>query len=147
MPNLGKTVMINVTAHDIEEGKCRDPNKCMIKLAVARAIDIPHGYIKVDATGVSITRRTDYREKAFLTHNALINMLRFDQKQQVKPFKFKLVFHKTSKVYKASEQRKAQVNAARHKRKAEGRPDKKYNLHQRVAGIAIDSTIAKAINS
>lgn len=146
MPNLAKSIAIQITQHDIDEGKCRDPNKCMIKIAVARAIDVPHGYIKVDATGVSVTRRTTYREKAFLPHNALINMLRFDQKQEVKPFRFKLIFHKTSKVYKASEHRKAQVNAARAKRKAEGRPDKTYNLHQRVAGIAIDREMAAEIN-
>ena len=144
--NLRKEVTISVTQHDIDEGKCKNPNKCMIKLAVARAINIPHGYIKVDATGISITRRNDYREKSFLSHNAIVNMLRFDQNKEVRPFRFKAVFHKTSKVYKASDHRQKQVNAARKKRIAEGRPDKKYNLHQRIAGVAIDKELAAEIN-
>lgn len=134
--NLSTKVRISVTQADIDVGKGCDPNKCMIKLAVARAINIPHGYIKVDATGISVTRRTTYREKAFIPRTALKNMLAFDKdKTAVRPFAFTLTFHKTTKVYKASEHRKEQINRNRRENNPPSR-NRKYGLAKRIQGIA-----------
>lgn len=142
MPNMKKKVKVNVLQRDIDEGECRKPHKCAIKLSVARAIDVPHGYIKVDATGISVTRRTDFREKAFLPNSVKVYMVKFDKKLPVKPFTFTAVFHKTSKVYKSTAARRAQVNANRNRRLSEGHKPPKYNLHQRVIGLSVPKDLA-----
>ena len=144
-PNLAKRVAINVSNTDIHESECRDPNKCMIKVAVARALRIPHGYIHVDATGISVTRRDDFREKAFLPKTALKNMLKFDKKQydELKPFRFMAEFHKTTKVVKSTAKRKARINELRNARLAAGIKPRKYNLKSRVVGIAFSKDLLK----
>jgi hypothetical protein len=144
-PNLNKKITVAVRREHIDEGKCGDPNHCMIKLAVADAIGIANGYVRVDATGVSITRRKDYRERAFLPKPALRAMLEFDRKKEVEPFTINLTFLPTTRVAKTSPERRAQVNAARAQRKAEGRPDKKYDMAKRLIGVAM-ATDAIAID-
>lgn len=162
--NMSKVVHGEVSQEMIDLAKGCDPHKCMYKLAVSMAINVPGGYIKVDSSGVSITRRTDFREKAFLPMNMIKNMLLFDEyKRQmeafrkgkreekpicpVKPHKFKLTFIKTTKVYRSSEERKEQINKARRKRKEEGRPDRKYYLHKRVAGLSAPMDIHKRLDA
>ena len=51
----------------------------MIKVSTKRALNLAHGYIHVDATGVSISRNGKYREKAFLPRSAVKQMLLFDE--------------------------------------------------------------------
>jgi len=90
-----KNVLIEVKREDIEDGKCKDPNLCMIKVAVKRAIG-GHGYVKVDSTGISITRRDDYREKFWWSssrHKGLLALHAFDEGRPVKPFTFIADFH------------------------------------------------------
>jgi hypothetical protein len=146
-PNLNKRVTVEIRREHITEGACGDPNKCMIKLAIAEAIRVPHGYIKVDARGVRLTRRKDYREGAFLPMIAYKKMLAFDNGQTVEPFSIRLNFVKTDAVKKpASAERKAQINAARATRKSSGRPDKKYTLAKRLRGIAFTSEAAKELH-
>jgi hypothetical protein len=129
-----KRVKISGTQADIDEGKCGDPNKCMIKLAIRRAIKCPHGYINVKANRISITRRPDYRERAFLSDIAARNMVLFDKdKSAVKPFVFWAEFQRHTNIVKRDRE---QVNAARRKRRAEGRPDKTYSLAKRIVGLA-----------
>ena len=53
-PVQSKKVTVHVLNWDIEGAECRKPTKCMIKVAVKRALNLAHGYIHVDATGVSI---------------------------------------------------------------------------------------------
>lgn len=144
-PNLARHVKVRVTQADILEADCGDPNKCMIKVAVARAIGVPHGYIRVHATGIAVTRRQDYREKAFLPKTAYVNLLRFDfNRDAVKPFTFNLEFRKTTRVHHSTSERRAQVNRARARRKEEGRPDKQYSLSKRLQGIAVTAELAAA---
>jgi hypothetical protein len=140
-PNLAKRVTINVSHTDITDSECRDPNKCMIKVAVARALRVAHGYIHVDSTGISVTRRKDFREKAFLPRIAAKNMYLFDDEDTahlVKPFRFTAEFHKTTKVYKSSPERKAQINTRR-----AGVKRRKYSLHSRVIGLAIPKDLIR----
>lgn len=139
MKKFPTRVRIPVTQADIDDGMSCDPNKCMIKIATARAVNVPHGYIKVDATGISITRRTDWREKAFLPKAAVRNMLLFDKpdtRKTVKPFTFTAIFHKTTQVVRSSEERKARINLLRRRRAAAGIKPKKYTLHMRVRGLS-----------
>lgn len=144
-PNLSKKVRVSVSGSDIHSSECLDPNRCMIKVSMARALRVPHGYIHVDSTGISVTRRRDYREKAFLPRIAARKMLEFDREAEarkkglpskVTPFQFTVEFHKTSKVVKSTQERKDRINELRQRRSAAGIKPRKYSLHQRVVGIA-----------
>lgn len=132
-----KTVRVHVRQADIDDAECGLPTKCMIKVALKRALNLAHGYIHVDATGVSISRNGRYREKAFLPRPAMVNMVSFDKdKSAVKPFNFQLTFFKTTKVADAA--RLAITNRATRKHRAKkGYVPKKYNMRQRVIGMAI----------
>jgi hypothetical protein len=131
---------IHVNQRNIDEGKCGDPNHCMIKVAVKHAIG-GHGYVNVDASGISITRRPDYREKAFMPRKVRELMLVFDKWGRggrvgpcpVKPFSFKLTFVRTSSITKRDN---GAVNAKRRERIATGWKQKKYDMRKRIAGIA-----------
>lgn len=134
-----KTVRVHVTKEDIDGAECRKPTKCMIKVALKRALNLSHGYIHVDATGVSISRNGLYREKAFLPRRAMVNMVTFDEEKPVKPFPFTLTFFKTTKVGKITdEQRKKYTRRA----KSTGAAKKKYNMRERVIGLAISKSAA-----
>lgn len=115
-------ILIEVSKEDIDEGMCGLPNKCMIKLAVKRAIG-GHGYVKVESSGIAITRRDDFRERAFLPRPAQRAMVAFDNKEPVRPFSFWLHFMKTSRIEKRDPDK---VNATRQKRKATGWKQPKY---------------------
>ena len=149
-PNLSKRVTVYVSNSDIHDSECCLPRKCMIKVAVARALRIPHGYIHVDSTGISVTRRSDFREKAFLPRIAQRKMLEFDAEKaarkqglpsKVTTFRFVAVFHKTTKVAKSSAKRKARINQLRNARAAAGIKPRKYNLQTRVAGLTSTTTV------
>jgi hypothetical protein len=136
-----KNIVVQVTRDDIESAECGKPTKCMIKVALKRALNLSHGYIHVDATGVSISRNGSYREKAFLPRPAMVNMVKFDAEanlpraaRTVKPFKFQLQFFKTTKVNKYTP---AQM-AVKIKRKVEnGNSKKRYDIRSRVIGLAL----------
>jgi len=129
-----KHLQIDVTQANIDEGKCGKPNLCMIKLAVKHAVG-GHGYVKVDATGIAITRRDDYREKfswPSSRHPALLAMVAFDQNKPVKPFSFVANFRKTSNIEKRDQ---TKVSATRRKRRTEVGPDRKYDIRSRIVGV------------
>jgi hypothetical protein len=126
---------IHVSRAHIAEGECRQPTKCMIRLAVKHAIG-GHGYVKVDATGIAITRRDDYREKFHwpsARHKAVRAMIAFDKKEPVEPFTFVAKFQRTTKIVKRDT---VQVNRWRDARKAAGRPDKRSDMKKRIIGLA-----------
>lgn len=130
-----KTVSVAVLKDDIEVAECGKPTKCMIKVALKRALNLSHGYIHVDATGVSISRNGSYREKAFLPRKAMVNMVLFDKdKSLVKPFKFQLTFMKTTKVHKYDDET---MKRKIERKKANGNSKKRYDIRSRVIGMAI----------
>jgi len=133
-PVQSKKVTVHVLNWDIEGAECRKPTKCMIKVAVKRALNLAHGYIHVDATGVSISRNGKYREKAFLPQRALSAMVAFDHGWSVKPFKFTLEFHKTTRVGKISEQQRETYTK---RAKSNGSAKKKYDMRSRVIGLSV----------
>lgn len=135
-------VKVDVLQQDIDEGKCKNPNLCMDKLAIKRAIKCPHGYIKVANGRVSITRRPDYRERADLPQKAIDMIALFDENPKaVKPHSFWLTFRKTTKVVKRDKER---VNKNRRENNQPSRY-RKYNLHERVAGLAVDKEHIKKL--
>lgn len=130
-----KHVLVHVLQSDINTAECGKPTKCMIKVALKRALNLAHGYIHVDASGISISRNGRYREKAFMPRTALVNMLKFDKdKNSVKPFKFKLNFIKTTPVQEKSA---ADIESSYRSGKATGAAKKKYDMRSRVVGIAV----------
>jgi hypothetical protein len=139
-----KHVTVHVTQGDIDAAECGKPTKCMIKVALKRALNLAHGYIHVDATGVSISRNCKYREKAFMPRPALINMLKFDKgKVGVKPFTFKLHFVKTTPI--ADAERAASTRRAKQKERAkQGFVEKKYDMRSRVVGVALSGGVLVA---
>src|SRR5262245_1255459 len=138
-----QTIRVFVKQAHIDQAKCRDPNKCMIKLAVKEAIG-GHGYVKVDSTGIAITRRPDFREKAFLPRAGVKHLFEFDDGKEVKPFQITLKFFKTTRVYKNSEDRRLQINKARVARISAGRPDKRSEMQKRLRGLAVAASKADA---
>lgn len=140
MSKFPATIKVRVTPSDINEGKCKDPNKCMLKLAIKREIG-GHGYVNVKGGVASITRRADYREKGFLPRSALKAMLDFDNRREVKPFTFNITFYKTTKI--TNRERMDQMNAITRKNRAKpGYKAKKYTMRQRIAGIAVGEAVA-----
>lgn len=136
-----KTLTVHVTKDDINNAECGNPNGCMIKVALKRALNLAHGYIHVDASGISISRNGMYREKAFMPRSAQARMLAFDQQQQVSPFRFKVTFFKTTKVGKLSEEQRGKYTL---RAKANKSAKKKYNMRSRVIGVAIGGVAAAA---
>lgn len=144
-------IEINITEEDILSGVCGNSRNCMIGLAVQRELGLIHGYVKVDATGVKITRRPDYREKSDLSDRAVNMLCAHDTAKRlglnpldyVKPAKIKLHFRKTTKIApKATPERKAQINKARRLRAANGNPDRISYKRDRMAGKAIGPQLA-----
>lgn len=130
-----KTMNINVTQADINAATCADPTHCMIHIAVKRAIG-GHGYVKVDARGVFITRRDDYREHAVLPRRAYRKMLQFDKdRASVGPFAFGLTFAKTTKIHKYSDKQLEKRENNRRALRAAGKL-KKWNPAERYTGVA-----------
>jgi hypothetical protein len=130
-------VGINISDAIIDGSKGCDPIGCEIKVATKVAIG-GHGYVNVDASGVAITRRNDYREKAFLTRPLQAWMIAFDKWSRnagprPKAIKATLVFHKTTKIVKRD---RDEINAARQARAARGIKQKKYTMRERVVGLA-----------
>lgn len=134
-----KTVKVYVTHDDIDNAECRKPTKCMIKVALKRALNLSHGYIHVDATGISISRNGSYREKAFMTRPVLDKMLAFDRHETVKPFSFILQFQKTTNITKKSDAHVVQTKKSHRKT---GIDKKRYNMRERVIGVAVGGSIA-----
>jgi hypothetical protein len=139
MTNFKKHMLISVTQAHIDAAKCRDPNKCMIKLAVIDAVG-KRCYCKVDLRGISITRRNDYRERSFIPQNAGRALVRFDSREEVRPFHFWCHFEKTTRI--VSEERKAQVVQKRKEAKANGIKPKRYAYAKRIAGLAVEGARA-----
>lgn len=130
-PKLAKEVTIDVTQPDIDGAQCRRPTRCMIAVALRRILNMAHGYVHITTRGVFITRRSDYREKAFLPKLAARNLILFDDGKPVAPFKFKLEFLRGTPVVKVSSERRKQINRAR-----AGKPRKAYDIKDRIQGVA-----------
>lgn len=147
-------VNVGITKYDIEHGKCGDPTHCMIRVAIGRELGLVHGYVKVDATGVSVTRRPDYREKAKLPKSALDALMIFDEcgrlgldpLDYVRPFNFALQFKKTTKVVKVSAERKQQIREAKAARFASGKPDRVSFKRSRIAGVSVSQKVAARLD-
>lgn len=146
---------VEVLQRDIEEGKCMLVSRCMHKVAIERAlrkID-PRGgdhKTKVDGQLVRFSLR-GYRYQGLLPKSAKMSLLQFDKERRarakaeksglkflskVRPMKYRLEVERGSKITPFTRERMEQVNAARRRRAAEGRPDKRnYDIRYRIEGL------------
>ncbi len=119
-----------------------DPNLCMIKLAVKRALNLAHGYIHVDASGIAISRNGKYREKSFLTKSVINNLILHDKpatRHLVKPFSFWADFFKVGPVKKVSKKQRREYTA---RAKRNGNSKKKYAPRSRIVGLSAGNIAA-----
>jgi hypothetical protein len=139
-----ETFKIPVSVHtkDIEEGACRDPHRCMEKLAIFRALTEMLGEGKVDRLRIDGAQikfnYNGYRWHATTPKKAKISLIAFDAKKSVAPHRYTVTAIKGTKIQKVSAERQHQVNLARQARKDAGTPDKQrtgHSLHQRVVGL------------
>jgi hypothetical protein len=136
------TFNVKVCREDIEVGKCRDPHRCMEKVAIARALTEEFGENKVERLridGAQIKFNLNgYRWHATTPKKAKRCLIAFDAKRPVAPHQYAVTAIKGTKIQKISAERQDQINRARRARIAAGTPDKKrtgQSLHQRVIGL------------
>jgi hypothetical protein len=154
-----KIEIIKVTARvgqrDIEEGRCGLISKCMARVALERELRNrdPKGgdhRVKIDSGNVSFILQ-GYRWRGLASKELKRPLIQFDKERKararaerlglpfvskVKPFPFTVEAHKGSRIQQFTRERMDQINAARRKRVAEGKPDsRKYDLRYRVEGL------------
>ena len=134
--------IVGVTGRDIDEGKCRDPHRCMERVAIQRALESLLGEGKVERLrldGAQIKFNYDgYRWAATTPKTAKKKLIEFDHNRPVGPHHYKVIVIRGTKIQKANPQRQEQINRARRARVAAGTPDKKHtaaSLHARVIGL------------
>ena len=131
---MKKRERIYVSQENIDNGECGNGRKCPIRLGVKDSLNLGHGYCHVDATGISITRKGDWREKAFIVKSALRWLLDYDKRKPVRPFSFWATFHNTTPVTKlTAAQRKEYTVRAR----ANGNSKKQYKKQSRLVGVSL----------
>src|SRR5262245_7489812 len=148
-------VRVIVTATDIAEGLCLLISKCMEKIAIERALrklDPRGGDHRVRIDGVQIRFNLDgHKWHALLPRPQKRMVIQFDHERKarerakkrgeafvskVQPHRWIMEATKGDKIQPFTRERQEQVNAARRRRIAEGRPDKThYDLRHRVEGM------------
>lgn len=141
-------IRVATTQHDIDEGMCLIPTKCMEVLAVSRALSNQLGLtpdqisrLRVRVNGGHIHFNYDgFRWIADMPAAARNEMIRFDRdKHLAKPHSFTITARQTTKIIPMTDERREQINLARNNRIREGRPDKLYTaptIRERIVGFA-----------
>jgi hypothetical protein len=148
-------VKVEVIQRDIEEGVCGSTSKCMEKVSIERALrkKDPRGgdhKVRIDAGIVKFALK-GYRWRGITPSVAKRSLIQFDKEakarlkaekagvkhvSKVKPHQYWLEAERMQKIVPFTRERMDQVNAARDRRRAEGRPDRtRYDLHTRVTGL------------
>lgn len=146
---------VRVTAEDIAEGECLLANKCMVRVAVERALrqldpSMPNHHTRVDAGHIRFNLK-GRRCVADTPRVAKAALIKFDAevrekrkakrkgvpfKSEVEPFSLKVMGELRGKLTPTSRKRKDGINQARRRRAEAGQKPKKYTLHKRVVGFA-----------
>lgn len=146
---------IKVQHRDIEGGKCCLVAKCMEKVSIERALrDLdPKGgdhKVRVDAGVVKFNLR-GHHWHGILPKMPKVKLVQFDKERKarmkaerqglkfvskVEPHQYTLEAQKGSAIVPFTRERQEQVNEARRRRVAAGKPDKhRYDLRYRVEGL------------
>jgi hypothetical protein len=149
------TFPVKVIQSDISQGKCGLISRCMHKVAIERALRVkdPRGgdhKVRIDGGNFRFTLR-GYKWRGMTPIKVKQTLVMFDKERKkrakaeaageafmsaVKPHAYRLEAQRGEKVQAFTRERMDQVNAARNRRRAEGRPDKsKYDLRHRVEGL------------
>jgi hypothetical protein len=125
------------------DGQC-DPRNCWHYVGINKKMDeIAPGerhQVKVDAGHIKVNYH-GWRYVADTPRHVKRSLMLFDKGhyEALRVREYSLRFRRTTKIIEqdnSSPERKAQINAARRKRIAEGKPDKVYNLRKRVEGFS-----------
>jgi hypothetical protein len=140
---------------DIEEGKCGLISLCMERVAMERALRVidPKGgdhHVKIDGGSFKFNFR-GYHYNGITPKIAKLALIQFDKERRpreraerngekfvskVEPHSYRVEATKGTKVQQFTRERQEQVNEARRRRSAAGKPDqKKYDLRYRVQGL------------
>jgi hypothetical protein len=151
-----KRFKVEVKAHHINDGACRNANKCMIRLAVEAALrelepDEPNHWTKV-ANGRLTFHSGGWHWKAELAKVALRNLIEFDKEEKarlqakldgaaflskVRPFAFTVEAHRGGRKEKPTPERAARIREMRRIRIVERREKPRlYTLKKRIVGCA-----------
>jgi hypothetical protein len=146
---------VHTQQRDIENGKCSLISLCMEKVAIERALRAldPKGgdhRVRIDGGDLKFNFQ-GYRYHGHVPRIAKLNIIQFDKERRAReraerkgekfiskvgPHSYRVEATKGSKIQPFTRERQEQVNEARRRRAAEGRPDKqKYDLRYRVEGL------------
>lgn len=135
-------IPVSVCSKDIEDGACRDPHRCMEKLAIFRALTELLGkdkFSRLRLDGAQIKfNYNGHRWHATTPKTAKKSLIAFDMKRPVAPHRYTVIAIKGTRIQKLSAERQHQINLARNARVAAGTPDKRptgKSIHQRVIGL------------
>jgi hypothetical protein len=148
-------VQVHVLQRDIDGGKCMLISLCMHKVAIERALrdlDPKGGDHKVRCdTGLVKCNLSGHRWHGILPRTPKLALLQFDKERRarakaeregrafvskVKPHRYILEIQKGAAVLPFTRERQEQINEARKRRVAAGKPDKKrYDLRYRIEGL------------
>jgi hypothetical protein len=146
---------VSVSKRDIEEGKCGLSSKCMHKVAIERALrslDPKGGDHRTKVDGGKIRFNLNgYRYEAMPPKIVKTTLIKYDQERKarakaeraglkfeskVNPVKYRIEATRKSKIEPFTRERQEQINEARRRRAAAGKPDeKRYDLRFRVEGM------------
>ena len=150
---------VNVLQRHIDEGECGYSNRCMEKLAITSALikhlglnperdadEINKLKVKIDSTGIKFNYDGYRYVMAPPPKDARKNLIAFDKAKgdpvklaRIKPHNYTVIAARTSKIEPFTRERQDQINRARQRRIAQGRPDKpapRNTVHERVVGMA-----------
>jgi hypothetical protein len=146
---------VSVLKSDINGGACMLISKCMHKIAIERALRKldPRGgdhRTRVDGGNVKFNLR-GYHWIAFAPKKLKTSLIVFDKEKRARaraerdgvefvskvvPHTYRVEAHRTSKIEPFTRERQEQVNEARRRRIAAGKPDKRnYDIRHRVEGM------------
>jgi hypothetical protein len=146
---------VRVTKRDIDEGKCGLVARCMHKVAIERSLRNldPKGgdhRTKVDGGKIKFNLH-GYRWEAMSPKIVKMTLIKFDRERKarakaekaglsfqskVEPVSYRVEAIRRSKIEPFTRERQEQINDARRRRVAAGKPDKKrYDLRHRVEGM------------
>ena len=146
---------VSVIKRDIEDGKCGLSAKCMHKVAIERALrslDPKGGDHRTKVDGGKIKFNLNgYRWEAMSPKVVKMTLIKFDRERKarakaeraglkfeskVEPVTYRVEAIRKNKVEPFTRERQEQINEARRRRVAAGKPDKKkYDLRYRIEGM------------
>jgi hypothetical protein len=146
---------VRTIQRDIDGGRCGLISACMEKVAIERALRKfdPSGgdhRVKIDG-GNFVFNLRGHRWRGFVPKAIKKMIIAYDHERpkqnkaqklgqpftsKIGPHEYTIEAHKQEKIQPFTRERQEQVNEARRRRVAEGRPDKqKYDLRYRVEGL------------